>query len=282
METTTKQKYYTPSTEKPHILTIKQQAALWWLKRDFTILPAQPNSKKLVPGFGFYRDRIRTPERVYQWFNERSLANLAACGTQTTLILDFDDPELYKFWEKKFPAESKTYTEKTPNDGYHVFAHVWGEALKGIVPIKGVEIKRNVLIYPSVVDNKPYIRGVGDVLYIDAELVLSPLSQSPKVTQTSRVTNRGTGKLDKIKQVYSCLDLIKQAKPKTKVYGSTNRFVSVSCPFHDDKEPSFWIDTMRNLWGCHACDIHGDVINLYARLNGITNIEAIRKMGEEL
>src|SRR5688572_31855036 len=147
---------YTPFLKKPNALTIKEQRALWWLDRDFLLLPAQPNSKRLVPRFGFYQDKIATPERVYQWFGEKSLANIAVCGTQTSLILDFDDPDLYKFWAEKFPAAARTYTEQTPGGGYHVFAHVWGESLKGVTLIKGVELKRVVLISPSVIDHKHY------------------------------------------------------------------------------------------------------------------------------
>jgi hypothetical protein len=258
------------------------QAALWWFERDFLVLPLQPNSKKIVPGFGLYQDKITNPERVYQWFSERSLSNLAVCGTQTSLILDFDDPDLYKFWAGKFPNESRTYTEQTPRGGYHVFAHTWGRDLKGVILIKGVELKRVVAVSPSRVDNKPYIRGAGDLLDLDATLVLSPLLQAPIISRSSRVDIHAKGNLQKIKSAFSCLALLQAAKPDLKIPRSSKRFITVPCPFHDDKEPSFWIDTDRNLWGCHACNTRGDVINLYARLKNITNNEAIRAMGETL
>lgn len=285
MSVTTKQhnpKNYTPNLNRSHTLTVKEQAALWWLKRGFLILPVQPNSKKLVTGFGLYQDKIRTPERICHWFGERSLANLAVCATQTNLILDFDDAELYKSWSRQFPHEAKTYTEITPRGGYHVFAHAWTEAVKGVTLIKGVELKRVALVYPSVAGNKPYIRGAGDLLNVDAALVLSPLSQAPIVRLAPRVDVRDSGYLQRIKSAFLCLDLIQSTNPKVKVYGSAKRFVSVPCPFHDDKEPSFWIDTERNLWGCHTCRIRGDVINLYARLKGLTVTEAIREMGAGL
>lgn len=102
--------------------TPKEQMALWWLKRDFWLLPVQPDSKKLVAGFGFYQDKIRTPERVHQWFGERSRANLAVCGTQTSFILDFDGADLYQCWARQFPEAARTYTEQTPRGGYHVLA----------------------------------------------------------------------------------------------------------------------------------------------------------------
>jgi len=274
---------YTANLKKSQTLTRRERAALWWFKRDFFVLPVQPNSKKLVPGFGVYQDKITTPERVHQWFGERSLSNLAVCGTQTSLILDFDDPDLYRFWADKFPNESRTYTEQTPRGGYHVFAHTWRRDLIGVSLIKGVELKRVVVVSPSKVDNKPYIRGAGELLDLDAILVLSPLSQVAIISHSPRVDIiHAKGKLQKIKSAFSCLSLIQAAKPDVKIPRSSRRFITVPCPFHEDAEPSFWIDTDRNLWGCHACGTRGDVINLYARLKAITNNEAIRAMGETL
>lgn len=265
-----------------HTPTAKEQAALDWLQRDFALLPVQPNSKKLVPGFGYYQNKITTPEKVYQWFGEKTLSNLAVCATQTSLILDFDDPYLYQFWAGKFPDAARTYTERTPRGGYHVFAHVWGEALKGLTPIKGVEFKRVVLVYPSTVAEKQYTQGAGDLLDLDATQVLSPLSQSQTITKATRIEPQGKGKLADIKAAYSCLDLIRSADSTAKVYGSGKRFISLHCPFHEDKEPSFWIETERNLWGCHSCGKRGDVINLYALLKNITILDAIREMRSTL
>jgi hypothetical protein len=272
------QNYYTPYLKKSPDATLREQRALWWLERDFLLIPIQPNSKKIVRGFGMHQDKIGNPERVHRWFGPKTLANLAVCSTSTGLILDFDDPDLYKFWASKFPAESRTYTEQTPRGGYHVFAHVWSELRKGFMPIKGVELKRVVLVYPSRVDNRPYGCGAGEILDLDATLVLSPLSQAPVKPPEQRIGIRDPRRLGRIKSAFSCLELL-----KVKDSGPAHRFISVPCPFHDDKEPSFWIDTGRNLWGCHACGVHGDVINLYARLKGITDIRvAIREMGEKL
>lgn len=277
-----RQNNYTLNLKKSSDSTLREQRAQWWLERDFLLIPIQPNSKKIVPGFGPHQDAIKTPERVRRWFGPKTLANLAVCGTQTSLILDFDDPDLYKFWAGKFPTESRTYTEQTPRGGYHVFAHVWGESLKGFMPIKGVELKRVVLVYPSRVDNRPYSCGAGDLLDLDATLVLPPLSEIPIVPRAARANVHAKDSLQKIKAAFSCLALMESFKPGVRVPPSSKRFITVTCPFHDDKEPSFWIDTDRNLWGCHACGVHGDVINLYARLKGLSVTKAIREMGDTL
>ena len=273
---------YTANLKKSSDTTLREQRALWWIKRDFLPIPIQPNSKKIVHGFGVYQDKIGNPERVHQWFGPKTLANIAVCGTQTSLILDFDDPDLYKFWAGKFPAESRTYTEQTPRGGYHVFAHAWSRDLAGVALIKGVELKRVVLVYPSRVDNQPYGRGAGDLLDLDAGYVLSPLSQAPIAPRLPPAAAHSKDSLQKIKSAFSCLALIQSARPDTRVPQSSRRFITAACPFHDDTEPSFWIDTDRNLWGCHACNIRGDVINLYARLKGLSNDQAIREMGEKL
>jgi DNA primase len=56
------------------------------------------------------------------------------------------------------------------------------------------------------------------------------------------------------------------------------RYRSARCPFHEDKKPSFWIDTELQIWGCHRCGIKGDVINLFSKLAGKTNGEAIKEL----
>lgn len=259
------------------------QIAEWWLKRNFSLIPVYPNSKHNVSCFGFYQDKITDVERFAVWHNE-GLSNLAVCSTLTTGILDFDDPDLYTFWINKFPNESQTYTERTPRGGYHVFAGVFAESLKGLVFVKGVELKTVALVAPSVIDGKPYIRGTGEILRMDA-IVFSPLSRKPIIPQRAPrsiiPTSNAGNRLQQIKSSVQCLDVIQQFNPKTKVRVS-NRFLSLRCPKHEDKHPSFWILPEKNLCGCHACGWRGDVVNLFAWLYGISNAEAIREMGKTL
>jgi hypothetical protein len=283
-ERQTRHPHYNKFLDQQHTPTEKERAALAWLARDFALLPVQPNSKKLVNKFGYYQNKITTAEKVFQWFGEKTFSNLAVCATQTSLILDFDDPDLYHYWAGKFPDAARTYTEQTPHGGYHVFGHIWKGDLKGFVPVKGVELKQVVVVYPSTIDGMQYTQGAGELLDLDATRILSPLSQPAPIAKAPRLKtySTGGGKLAEIKAAFSCLDLVRSADSTSKIYGEGKRFITLRCPFHDDKEPSFWIDTTRNLWGCHACGVRGDVINLYARLNGLTVPEAIRKMRENL
>ena len=62
------------------------------------------------------------------------------------------------------------------------------------------------------------------------------------------------------------------------------------CPFHDDNEPSFWVDTQTQLCSCRvpSCKTRQrrgkpmDVIEFLARIEGITNGQAIRELHRRL
>lgn len=63
-------------------------------------------------------------------------------------------------------------------------------------------------------------------------------------------------------------------------YGLTvSRSCMVHCPFHDDHHPSMRL--YDDHFYCFACAAHGDVIDLTAKLLGISVPEAIRRLEED-
>ena len=50
------------------------------------------------------------------------------------------------------------------------------------------------------------------------------------------------------------------------------------CPLHDESSPSFTIDADKNLWKCFGCDTGGSVIDLHAKLRGISIGDAMREL----
>ena len=48
------------------------------------------------------------------------------------------------------------------------------------------------------------------------------------------------------------------------------------CPFHDDRHPSMKLN--EDYFYCFGCGAHGDVIEFTARLFGLTNYEAVKKL----
>ena len=50
------------------------------------------------------------------------------------------------------------------------------------------------------------------------------------------------------------------------------------CPFHKDTDPSFLIDTRDNHFHCFGCGKQGDSINFLMELEGLSFVEAVRRL----
>lgn len=280
------------------------KSALEWLGKGFHLLPIQPNTKKQVHGFGLHQSRITNIQQAARWWKDQPF-NLAVIVPDNKFIIDFDDWGIYTYWLKNVSETiAHTYTEITPNHGAHVFLS--GTVPPTFKPIKHVEIKRVVLVAPSRIDQSDYEKIFdGDIVSRPIEESLFPLSKSPLSepvrypiaisggTDVNIAKNGGTDRhaknddgrskslLASIKAKFSILELMQAEFPKIEVLGKS-RFVTACCPFHEEKEPSFWIDTERNLFGCHACKVRGDVINFYAFAHHLDNEKAISQMSRML
>jgi len=54
------------------------------------------------------------------------------------------------------------------------------------------------------------------------------------------------------------------------------------CPFHHEKTPSFNINTSRGFYHCFGCGESGDAIKFVQKMDGLTFMEAIKKLAEPL
>jgi hypothetical protein len=266
-------------------------AALAWLMNGFRVLPVQPNSKILVAGFGLYRGQLTLDDAdaVRFWFQDRSL-NLAVLSPDGFAVLDFDDAGVYHHWRTAQPEAARSYTEKTPRGGAHVFIRLVGEPVT-FTGIQGLELKRVVLAYPSRVGGKPYEplnRAEGRILEIDIQKALQgfgamgrpkPQPQPPARVLGFPVVMQGhkLGIITEAKQKWPILNYLIYFAPRLRLAGS-GRWRSGLCPWHEDKRASLWVDSERGLWGCHACGAHGDVINWHARLKGYDIPRAARDL----
>ena len=50
------------------------------------------------------------------------------------------------------------------------------------------------------------------------------------------------------------------------------------CPLHNEQTPSFSVDPEKNLFYCHGCEAGGSVIDLHAKLRGLSIGEAMRDL----
>lgn len=54
------------------------------------------------------------------------------------------------------------------------------------------------------------------------------------------------------------------------------------CPFHNEKTPSFKVDVSRGTYHCFGCGESGDVFSFVMRQEGLTFIDAIRKLADSV
>lgn len=78
--------------------------------------------------------------------------------------------------------------------------------------------------------------------------------------------------------MYQYETLIK--KHLTDKYTVSGEELKCSCPFgeHKDENPSFNINMESGLYMCHSCQEHGNIYSFIAKVEGITNKEAYKKL----
>jgi len=258
-------------------------AALSWLERGAELLPCQPASKRLVAGFGPYLQRITSADDARAWFEARRCNLALACGERFT-VLDFDAAPQYAAWVELHPEAAASYTEQTRR-GFHVFFTGGGRIAE--VP-DGAEVKQLggvVLLAPSAVAGFTY-RALEAGAAIQPLNLAFPLLSEPSSSRgvAKRAALGGIDTLSRIKAAYSVLEL---AQTVTRLSGRDGRWYHGACPLadhganHDGRAP-FWVDAVRGMWGCYACGVRGDVVNLYAALHGLLVRDAIAEMAAVL
>jgi hypothetical protein len=79
----------------------------------------------------------------------------------------------------------------------------------------------------------------------------------------------GTNKLEQAK-LYPIVDVLGIT--------ATRKLMKIRCVLHEEKTPSMAIYTETNKFHCFGCGDHGDVIDLYSKLHGVTLSEAIKAL----
>lgn len=64
-------------------------------------------------------------------------------------------------------------------------------------------------------------------------------------------------------------------------YHEAPRHKKYICPFHQDKNPSLSIDRNKQIFKCFVCEIGGDLITFTAKLFGLSNLDACKKLNDD-
>ncbi|MBR0385261.1 MAG: DNA primase, partial [Erysipelotrichaceae bacterium] len=82
--------------------------------------------------------------------------------------------------------------------------------------------------------------------------------------------------INEIRQKARIEDIISQY---IEVIHKGNSYVAV-CPFHDDHDPSLHISPSKQIFKCFVCDSAGDVFSFVQKYEGISYVQAIRKVAD--
>ncbi|MDQ2732247.1 MAG: CHC2 zinc finger domain-containing protein, partial [Armatimonadota bacterium] len=52
------------------------------------------------------------------------------------------------------------------------------------------------------------------------------------------------------------------------------------CPFHSERSPSFSVNPEKGFWYCHGCHEGGNAITFLAKVEGVSNGQAVRLLAE--
>ncbi|UKV13699.1 CHC2 zinc finger domain-containing protein [Thalassospiraceae bacterium SW-3-3] len=54
------------------------------------------------------------------------------------------------------------------------------------------------------------------------------------------------------------------------------------CPFHSEKSPSFTVNEQKGFYHCFGCGAHGDVISFVMNTRGLTFVEAVEVLANQV
>jgi hypothetical protein len=279
------------------------EAALKWVVQGFSVIPIRfmdkrPDAKLLPkneigdPTWEIYKTKLPTVDQIGRWFPSR-LHNLGVVmGWNNLVVIDFDIWDVFEFWYQLYPLS--TYMVKTKR-GMHVYLQITNPVKNYHSELLDIKANGYVLAPPSIHPSgyeyqiyldKPILKieNLLDVLPSEftpePENAITPNTESPKVelkhSDDPWDTAQQVMDLDVVDNIRKQVNLL-QFFSHTEKKSNDGRWWVAPCPFHDDHNPSMWIDNKRGICGCYiGCTSKPlDVINLYARLHGLTNHDAI-------
>jgi hypothetical protein len=241
------------------------------------------------------KKKLPSIEDLICWF-AGSDRNIAIVTRDDFMVVDFDSVGAYARFINDNPLLAYTLTIRTKR-GYHLYYHL-SESISQDVNVTwpDIEIKHSglcILTEPSVHPAGHQYRAIQTgllnrytVLRLTRADVLPFVEGSKKPVfslcgrgEPSERSERGGGSAPMSKALPISQYLINLGY--TLKSTGEGKYIT-NCPFHNDKNPSFWIDDNHGNCNCYRPDCASpramDAIDLHARLNNISNSKAIKQL----
>ncbi len=273
------------------------ETAKYWLSLGIATIPIWYRSKRPVFKWIEYQSQLPTEKELDNWFNHKMRNIGIVTGWQGLTVIDFDNFDKYSEWLQFATSGESALVAlygrcAVTARGVHIYVKCPNAQN---MKLEGIDIKAcggYVLAPPSVhPSGKPYLWiSEGPMIEVSSIEAILPETWLQHHTEQTTVQELdpwelagrqslsvGMGAIAKIKDKVRITDILPAEK------SSRPGWYKTQCPFHQDTEPSFWINENAGYCGCYACGGKPmDIINLYARLNGIDNRQAISELGERV
>ena len=292
-----------------------------FLENGISVIPLrhrgkEPESAMMGGTWERYKTELPTEYQVACWLASGWQNYGVVAGWDNLAMIDFDNADAFQLWQTYYEQQLvRIYELKTPPfivksaRGAHVYIRLYGTEANQ--KRQGVDVKvHGYVVGPeSIHPSGAVYTAQGDdfnfpqVFHLDTWL---PAELFPHVAPSASVGHLEALQMtfDKPSQgVYdpfavasgqggAGIDLLSTVKASVRIENmfpdaiktsADGRWLAARCIFHDDKKPSFWIDTRRQLCGCQVCGMKPmDAINLYARMHNMSDRDAVSAMAQEV
>lgn len=161
------------------------------------------------------------------------------------------------------------------NDNFSEYAEIIEEAKR-----EGFEFKLKKPLMPSGAGKRYYPGYLIDCLEMIGLILEIPAK--PRI-RYKRKTNwkpqPGTKHVDALK-LLDAIDIVEVISGYTQLrsYRAEQKAI---CPLHDDKQPSFQVNTLKQLFYCFGCQKGGNAINFIMEIEGLAFKDAVAFLAEK-
>jgi hypothetical protein len=283
--------------------------AIEFVVNGISVIPV--NYKTKIPKFAWekYKTELPTEYEIYEWFGHGKLHNYGVVvGWKDLVILDFDDMKKYYEWNLwTLDQADGSDADRAGRHGFRVSSgrgvHVYlrMKDCKQNRHISGLDIKGNgMCLGPGSTHPNGTVYGVATERMVfpvvaGLETVL-PEKWMDEIEMTGVIGDGGFTKPDELAEIdpFEVIsgvggDRVRQIRRSYRMEEMIDGIVKTGehwlmglCPFHEDRHPSFWIDSKKQIGNCQRCCFTKplDVINLYARMNQLGDDQAIKIMAK--